>query len=354
MGKEEYKLRKLEFELPEAICKLNCLFCSNYGGTPVEPFLSRLLSFNLIEEFKECGGELLVVTGGEPLESPFCLQLMKYAYNIGLKLHLYTSGYPIYHNPTLVSEINKLVEKVYLTVLGSEKTHNLITQSPNSYSATIKAIDLLSREGSYVGINFVAMKINWKEWKAAVVKAAEVGAKEFRITEFMPQGRGWENREKLELSKKEYLSMLREIEQKFLSLQKKYHIKLNTEGICFGFLLNSKLFPLPTCSAGKWGITITPEGFIIPCLGARVEPGSKKPKYILGKYSKKGDLKYVWENSEVLWWFRKFDEKKLKGECANCQFLAICKGGCAIRREISTGDLNTGPDYKCILPLLRG
>ena len=352
-GEEAYELKKLEFELPQAICKFNCMFCSNYGGTPIEAPISKELCFKLVDEFQECGGELLVLTGGEPLECPFCLQLMKYAHSKGVRLYLYTSGYPIADKPYLVSEIKELsVEKVYLTVLGSKDTHNLITQVENSYDKTMKAVALLSREGVYVGINFVAMKVNWREWMVVAKSIAEAGAKEFRITEFMPQGRGWENRKRLDLSLDEYFEMLKEMRQHVPTLRREYGIKLSTEGICFGFLLDPKIFPSPTCSAGKWGLTVTPEGYIIPCLGARVEPGSRKPKYILGKYTQRGVLKCVWSHSEILKYFRRFSEKDLKGKCMSCPFLSKCKGGCPIRREIATGDLNAGPDYKCIVDLV--
>lgn len=54
-------------------------------------------------------------------------------------------------------------------------------------------------------------------------------------------------------------------------------VKIVSEGICFGFLINDQLFQLPTCSVGKTGLTITPEGFIIPYLGCTIKPRLRTP-----------------------------------------------------------------------------
>jgi radical SAM protein with 4Fe4S-binding SPASM domain len=116
------------------------------------------------------------------------------------------------------------------------------------------------------------------------------------------------------------------------------------------------MFPPPVCSAGKSGLTITPEGYMIPCLGCRTKPGSRTPdaKYILGRYRLEPPdfLRHVWNTSPVLKMFRDLTPDKLKGDCKHCTELTRCKGGCPIRREIQTGDVATGPDYKCIMPLL--
>jgi radical SAM protein with 4Fe4S-binding SPASM domain len=345
--------KKLEFELPFAVCKNKCMFCSNYGGTPVESPITREVSFKIISDFEEVGGETLVVTGGEPLECPFYLDLIKYAKSKGLRVYVYTAGYLV--NEKIAKDFSSAdVNRVYVTVLGSKKTHDWITQVSGSYECSIRAIKLLINEGIYVGINFIPMKLNWQEWKYTFQTVAELGVNEFRITELMPQGRAWDNRRLLELNLSEYSQLLTEMSEQLPSLLAIYsRTKLNTEGVCFGFLINDDLFPLPTCSAGKTGLTITPEGYVIPCLGCRTKPGLRVPdkKYILAKYSllPYNLIERIWHESEVLREFKEMDYEKIEGVCKGCKELKRCKGGCPIRREIETGSIYVGPDYKCIL-----
>lgn len=347
-----HQLRKLEFELPYAVCKNRCLFCSNYGGIPVASPICEAVCQKIVDDFAGCGGETLVITGGEPLECPFFFQIMEYARNKGLNLHLYTSGYLV-RDLIIASKIASYVNQAYITILGSETVHDFLTNNVGSYELSISAISLLSKENVDVGINFIPMRPNWKEWKTVLENIDKAGANEFRITEFMPQGRGWNNRAFLELNLHQYREMLEDMAMHLPQIFESTNVRLNTEGICFGFLVDASVFPSPKCSAGKWGLTITPEGYIIPCLGCRTKPGLRIPdtKYILGKYTSTEEnvLETVWNESVVLQQFRNLKLGSIRGTCRECVELKKCGGGCPIRREIETGNIEIGPDYKCIM-----
>jgi len=344
--------KKLEFELPFGKCKNKCKFCSNYGGETVAHPLTKKESFKVVSDFIESGGDILVITGGEPLECPFCWELIRYTKDEGLKVYVYSAGYRV--NKEVAENFSSMgVDRVYVTILGLQETHDWITEVPGSYEFSITAIDIFVKEGLYTGINFIPMKQNLHEWKHVFQTVAELAVNEFRITELMPQGRAWDNRNLLELSLSEYSEMLRDMSEQLPSLLRTSRVNIVSEGICFGFLINDQLFPLPTCSAGKTGLTITPEGFIIPCLGCRTKPGLRTPdeKYILGKYSLApyNIIKKIWNRSEILDQFRKLSIKDIGGLCKECRELERCKGGCPIRREIETGSILIGPDFKCIL-----
>jgi len=249
------------------------------------------------------------------------------------------------------------VDRVYVTILGSEEIHDWITEVPGSYKLSITAVDIFVKERLYTGINFIPMKPNWRKWKHVFQTVAELGINEFRITELMPQGRAWDNRDLLELDLSEYSEMLDDISNQLPPLVRMSQVKVVSEGICFGFLINDQLFPLPTCSAGKTGLTITPEGYIIPCLGCRTKPGLRTPdkKYILAKYSLVpfNLMREVWEKSEILKEFRCLSTKNIGGLCKECKEFKKCKAGCPIRREIETGNIKIGPDFRCILKSVK-
>jgi radical SAM protein with 4Fe4S-binding SPASM domain len=344
--------KKLEFELPFGKCKNKCKFCSNYGGETVAPPLTQEEAFKVVSDFIEIGGDTLVVTGGEPLECPFCWELIRYSKNEGLRVYVYSAGYLV--NKEVAKRFRSMgIDRIYVTILGSEEIHDWITEVSGSYKLSITAIDIFVREELYTGINFIPMKPNWHKWKHVFQTVAELGVNEFRITELMPQGRAWDNRDLLELNLSQYSEMLGNMSEQLPPLLTTSQVKIVSEGICFGFLINDQLFPLPTCSAGKTGLTITPEGFMIPCLGCRTKLGSRTPdkKYILAKYSLVpfNMMRKIWYESEILQDFRELSIEDIGGLCKECKELKKCRGGCPIRREIETGNIKIGPDFKCIL-----
>lgn len=169
----------------------------------------------------------------------------------------------------------------------------------------------------------------------------------------MPQRRAWDNTDLLELNLSEHSQMLGDMSEQLPQLLAMGQVKIVSERICFGFLINDQLFQLPTCSAGKTGLTITPEGFIIPCLGCRTKPGLRTPdkKYILAKYSLVpfNLMKKVWYDSEILQEFRELSPEDIRGFYKECKELKKCRGGCPIRREIETDNIKIRPDFRCIL-----
>jgi radical SAM protein with 4Fe4S-binding SPASM domain len=350
-----YAIKKLEIELPWAECKNKCKFCSNYGGRTADTPMSKEEVFGIVDDFAQMGGETLVLSGGEPLENPFVYDLIGHSKRKLAQLQVYTSGYLL--NGENVTKLRSLhVDTLYITINGNETTHDFLTDSAGSYRRSTLGLKRAAEEGIRVSVSFIPMKVNWREWKLVLQTANELGAKELRFIDFMPQGRGWDNRAILEPSPKEYQMFLEELASDLPDLMHSTNIEVSSSGN-FAFLIDDESFPLPTCSAGRTGLTITPDGYIIPCLGCRTEPGSMKPakEYVLGRYrlSPENFLDRVWRTSIVLNRFRDQTPNKLLGKCRNCLDLPKCKGGCPIRRKMQSGDMMTGPDNRCIIGLIR-
>ena len=350
-----YAIKKLEIELPQAECKNRCKFCSNYGGQTVDTPMTKEEVFGIVGDFAEMGGKVLVLSGGEPLENPFVYDLIGHSKSKLPQVNVYTSGYLL--DDENVRKLGSLhVDLLYITINGTEATHDFLADSPGSYRQSILGLERAAKEGIRVSVSFIPMKVNWREWRQVLQTTSALGAKEIRFIDFMPQGRGWDNRAILEPSPKEYQMFLEELVGGLPNILESTNIEA-WSGENFAFLLDDGSFPLPTCSAGTSGLTITPEGYIIPCLGCRTEPGSMRPaeEYVLGRYrlGPENFLDNVWRTSPVLKSFRGQAPDKLRGKCRNCVELARCKGGCPIRRKIQSGDMMTGPDNRCIIKLVR-
>lgn len=351
----QYTIKKLEIELPQAECKNRCKFCSNYGGQIVDTPMTKEETFGIVDNFADMGGEVLVLSGGEPLENPFVYELIGHAKSKLPQVYVYSSGYLL--DDENVGKLRSLhVDMLYITINGTESTHDFLADLPGSYRRSIFGVERAAKEGIRVSVSFIPMKVNWREWRQVLQTTSRLGANECRFIDFMPQGRGWDNRSTLELSPKEYHMFLEELVGDLPNLMQSTNTEVFSGGN-FAFLMDDESFPLPTCSAGTSGLTITPEGYIIPCLGCRTEPGSTRPaeEYVLGRYrlGPGNFLDNVWRTSTVLKRFRDLAPDMLRGDCRNCRELTKCKGGCPIRRKIHSGDMITGPDNRCIIKLVR-
>jgi len=319
-------------------CPMRCIHCSN------DSILQEELKFNeitsIIDDFKDLGGKVLEISGGEPLEHTDLLKIIRYSKTRGLEVRMYTSGL-ISKNGEFVSITDSLakdlknsgLDKMIFNIEGSKSTtHELFTGMKGSYKKEIESISVAISAVLWVGIHFVPTKLNFREIGQAIAISNALGVSEFAILRFVPQGRGLMNREKLELSHEEY-------EELFYALNK---IKLHSR-IRIGHPLNCFISDSESseCIAGKSLCLIRPNGDVVPC------PAFKQNvDYVVGSI-KDNSLIDIWFNSEILQKFRTFKYENITG-CRNCPLLPKCQGGCTAQRILTWGDFSRGNDPLCL------
>ncbi len=319
-------------------CPMRCIHCSN------DSILQEELKFNeitsIIDDFKDLGGKVLEISGGEPLEHTDLLKIIRYSKTRGLEVRMYTSGL-ISKNGEFVSITDSLakdlknsgLDKMIFNIEGSKSTtHELFTGMKGSYKKEIESISVAISAVLWVGIHFVPTKLNFREIGQAIAISNALGVSEFAILRFVPQGRGLMNREKLELSHEEY-------EELFYALNK---IKLHSR-IRIGHPLNCFISDSESseCIAGKSLCLIRPNGDVVPC------PAFKQnADYVVGSI-KDNSLIDIWFNSEILQKFRTFKYENITG-CRNCPLLPKCQGGCTAQRILTWGDFSRGNDPLCL------
>jgi radical SAM protein with 4Fe4S-binding SPASM domain len=276
------------------------------------------------------------------------LEVLRYAKKNYLKVNLFTCGYLGSFEPekyrSLAGNLKKLeVDKITVSIHGSaSETHDSITQRQGSFKNTINFIKKLIQDDNYVGIHFVPMNPNFEEIDYVVRLAEDLGIKEINILRFVPQGRGKLNEKWLELSPVQCVQlteMITEIRKKLTTLKVGSHLD-------FSFIYDSSLSPEP-CKAGLSKCLIQPNGDVLPCA---VFKGLSK--YVAGNI-KTSSLLTIWGESRVFDIFRNFKVNNLKGLCATCKYLKICKGRCPGQRVYKYNDFYQGPDPYCPLPLLN-
>lgn len=318
-------------------CPMNCIHCSNENDH------LEILEFDeiksIIDDFCDLGGKILEISGGEPLEHADITKIIRYAKTNGLEVRLYTSGL-VSQKGEFVSITDKLannlkgssIDKIIFNIEGSKSTtHELISGLNGSFNKAIESISTVISAGLWAGIHFVPTKLNFREIEKTIEICSNLGVSEFAILRFVPQGRGFKNREKLELSQHDR-------EELFDILNK---IKCQSI-IRIGHPLNCFIsdYEFSECIAGKSICLIKPNGQVVPC------PAFKQNvDYIAGSIKNKS-LSDIWLYSKILEKLRTFKYENLIG-CKNCSSLIKCKGGCTAQRILENDDLHNSIDPLC-------
>lgn len=329
-------LKELCLEITNS-CPMDCIHCSN--DNDLQDRLEFYEIKSVIDDFSNLGGQILEISGGEPLEHPELLKIIRYAKTKGLEVRVYTSGL-VPQDGEFVSITDKLandlkesfLDKIIFNIEGSKPTtHEMITGLKGSYNKTVLSISTVISTGLWAGIHFVPTKLNFREIEKTIEICSDLGVSEFAILRFVPQGRGFKNREKLKLSQQE-------CEELFYIMNKikwQPRIRIGHPLNCF-----KDDFESSECIAGKSLCLIKPDGQVVPC------PAFKQNiDYIAGNI-KNESLSDIWLYSEILEKLRTFKYENLIG-CRSCSSLFKCQGGCTAQRILESGDLYRGIDPLC-------
>lgn len=322
-------------------CPMNCIHCSNNSALREKLEFSEIKS--VIDDFTFLGGQILEMSGGEPLEHSELLEIINYAKEKGLETRLYTSGQKS-EREEIVSITQKLakdlkesgLDEVIFNIQGAKSaTHDHITGLKGSYKRVLASIKEMASVGCSINVHFVPIKLNYRELEKSIDICSILGVSEFAILRFVSQGRGFKNRNTLELSYQEHTEL-------FSVLNK---VKTNNQlKIRIGHPLNCFIesdSEDSECLAGRSICLIKPNGDVVPC------PAFKQSvDYVAGNI-KENSLIDIWFNSEILQKLRTFKYEDITG-CRNCISLSKCRGGCTAQRILTWGDLYRGGDPLCL------
>jgi radical SAM protein with 4Fe4S-binding SPASM domain len=345
MKKKQFKLKEVCLEITD-ICPMACLHCSGSCGIRGKYQLTLEQIKKIINDINNLNGKVLEISGGEPLMHPHLIEIINYATKKDLECVLYTSGVIMNKDgrriPMNLEFAKKLrdvgLTKVVFSLHGATQwTHEYISQVSGSFEKIIDSIKIVRSLDFWIGVHFVPMKPNYKEFEEVVRLSYELGVDKVDLLRFVPQGRGAENRSILELSKGE----LKEFMETVIRLQSIYKDFINV-----GCSIDFRHLLLPSaardvCGAGIWKCTITPSGNVVPC------PAFKQnTKYVAGNINTRS-LANIW-HSPLTWQdIRNFDYMQLNEPCKSCIFLHQCRGGCNAQRALHYGSVYAAPDPGC-------
>ncbi len=299
-------VKDLCFEVIEK-CLNNCMFCSSNSNCNKNKIIEFEDFKRTIDYFISTGGiEELSISGGEPFLHPDLLRMVEYAKSKGIRIVIFTSGVvernvTRAHREAAQAETRKLLAQVEekepdneflksrissfyknlltgkcdaipreillkLKKIGLDKIvfdyqgyeydtdHMLMGRKEDARQALLKSLIVASTMGLNVDVHFVPMKPNYREIGDILEMLEIAEIKNISILNFLPQGRGKGNSEKLQLTEEEF--------REFFSLLDKYREGYSGK-IRIGIPLQGE--DTHKCNAGIEKLDIKFDGTVLPC-----------------------------------------------------------------------------------------
>ncbi len=319
-------------------CNLACTHCYQEGAKTAEMSLSQVKA--VIEEIADMieiwswnygidFSPSLNITGGEPFLHRDIFEILEELRRRRFEIFLLSNGTLI--NKDKARFLSWLGMKgVQVSIEGPEEIHDSI-RGRGSFASSLRGIEHLVNEGVMVSLNVTLSDINADRLPDMVALSSSLGVQRLGFSRLVPYGRGAELMDRI-LER----DRVRDLYQRIFSIESD-GLKIVT-----GDPLASQMFrssnsldegtvPLGGCAAGISGLTLLPDGTVLPCRRLPVPIGNVK----------KDSLREIWAISEVLNAIR--DKSRYKGKCGKCRKWANCRGCRAIAYAYSR--LTGMPDF---------
>ena len=267
MEVREDKMRdfeELSLELTDC-CPLNCLHCSSNSSSQCNNYLPTELIKTLIDDAAKMNVSKVSLGGGEPTIAQNFLPTLKYISNKGVPVEVFTSGatnlngelerYP----DALIESLSKIENlKMIFSIYGAkQETHDTVTQTPGSFEAVQISLQKCLGANIKCEVNYVPLKLNVKEFDQLIDLIESYSLNKVSILRFVPQGRGLDNKDIIEMSLEEEDAFIAEI----LDLREVRDFEIRT-GSPFNGIISDNNVP---CRAGFAKLVVQANGNVLPC-----------------------------------------------------------------------------------------
>ncbi len=318
-------------------CNLSCVHCRAAAENHIyKNELDTKACLNLLDQIREVGEPIIILTGGEPLLREDIFEIARYGTEIGLRMVMAPNG-------TLITKENTAkmkesgIKRISISLDGASKTsHDRFRGVNGAFDGAIKGIKMAKSTGIPFQINTTITKTNLHEIPGILSLAESLGAVAHHIFLLVPTGRGKYIVDQA-IDAAEYEKTLNWFydQRGKTSLQLKatcaphYYRILRQRAKQDGKKVNFKTHGLDAvtrgCLAGTGFCFISHTGRVQTCGFLDVKCGDIR----------ESSFKDVWENSAVFNKLRDFNN--LKGKCGICKYKTFC-GGCRARAFEATGN----------------
>lgn len=182
----------LIWELTQA-CALACKHCRADATPQRDPAeLTTQEGKKLLDETRRFGeGQLVVLSGGDPLRRDDAIELVEYGTDIGLQMTMTPSGTASLTDSRIESLADAGLRRLALSLDGgSAAAHDKFRQEPGSFDETIRAARAGKQAGIPLQINTTVCAETVEELPAIGDLVSELGAVLWSVFFLVPVGRG--------------------------------------------------------------------------------------------------------------------------------------------------------------------
>ncbi len=314
-------------------CNLRCRHCYRDAGVKDKDELSTEEGKRLLQDIKESGFKIVVLSGGEPLMRADIYEIIQYASQIGLRPVLGSNG-------TLITEeVAARLKDAGIARVGISldsiipEVHDGFRGVKGAFEKVISAIAAMKRVGLEFQVHTTVTKYNYEQIDALIDYVVSLGASAYHIFFLVPSGRGENETESL-ISQEQYYCLIDHI------LKRQKELDFEIKPVCapqfvpISFKKGMNLRFQRGCLAGISYCCVLPNGDVHPCPYLPIKLGNVR----IQRFS------VIWKENEILSRLRSLN---YRGRCGECKDKDIC-GGCRARAYFSSGDY-MGEDEYCSL-----
>ncbi|SYZ73078.1 hypothetical protein TRIP_C21193 [Candidatus Zixiibacteriota bacterium] len=331
MEKINFRPEEVVWEITFA-CNMRCIHCGTSAGKKRADELTTDEALNLIDELTGLGTRHITLSGGEPLMREDWPLLAERIAKDGARPALITNGLLV--NEEIVQKFERIgFDSIGVSFDGVEKTHNYIRQRNDSFGTAYGALKLMKGRIRACAVTQVS-NINLGELYEIRKLLIDAGCPIWRIQMTTSTGRMKDHKDAI-LTLENYPKFIDTI----LDMRKMGGIEIDVgENIgyygCKGAeLLDGKIYL--GCYAGAFAVGIESNGNIKGCL-------SMPEEFVEGNI-RDTSFTEIWNRPDAFAYNRKFTQETAEGECRECRYLMLCRGGCANTSISATGKRADNP-----------
>lgn len=298
-------------------CPLKCSHCYvDAGEQEADGVLPTQEAFAVIDQIRNTGRPVVVLSGGEPLLREDIYAIARYGTEQGLRMVMGTSGYLIDHD-TAVKLREAGIRAVAISLDSKDPAvHDSFRGLEGVWEKAVQAIRHCRDEGITVQINMSVMRSDLGEIEGVIETGTALGVRDYQLFFPVPSGRA---REMEPVSPEKYEDLIRNVLIRYRSSD------VNIRPTCapqFRRIAEGLGITNPAwgrgCIAGISYCRIFANGDVTPCPYLPVSAGNVRTT----------PFPDIWYHSPLFAALR--DTGRLTGKCGRCRFKPIC-GGCRAR-----------------------
>lgn len=336
-------LRLVAWEITRR-CNLSCVHCRASAQDHVyEGELSHDKGIALLDQIREVGQPIIILTGGEPMLRDDVYDLAAHGTKIGLRMVMAPNG-TLITDDTAHRMKESGIKRISVSIDGHDAaSHDAIRGEPDAFEKAMNGLAIARKNGLEFQINTTVSIANYRNIEKIHDLAVSIGAVAHHIFLLVPTGRAM-LQEGQEINGQDYEDLLEWIHEKsqtspiqFKPTCAPHYMRVMRQkgggappaahlgGHPGGGHPGGLHSMTRGCLGGTGFCFISHVGVVSPCGYLEIDCGNVNEQH----------FKDIWEKSPQFLRLRNPDE--LSGKCGLCEFVRVC-GGCRARAYAATGD----------------